>query len=526
MQNKKIISLFIAIVLIVTALLPVDYESFASVTTTQEDVPGVNSMDTLLTYPEFNSKVTDGAYLIPGLVSSVSYNKQTKHFATTQTMCPQAICKVNHYTLITAYDSSTNSKGASISKSVVYGLDSNNELVKTLVLPDSYHVGGIAFDSANGLILVAKASASAVGVISLDDFYKYLRFSSKFVNVNYTIEENDSNKFIYSASSVAYKNGHVYLGTFGAGSDSYAYCYTPIYNKAKNTYYLKYNYKFYLPSYTQGFSLTDYKGKLRMFASISYGRNETKGIYCSYLYTYTFNQSNGSKTLDNILSCPPMLELTYPEGGKLYCLFESAANIYRDVSRKPLSYVMPLKLSALCDEKQGSFVNINVSNVNNGKKIRVDCSLQNAKIYYSSSMPYYRYSKITSCSLYKKAYLKRNTGTVYAVAVVDNRIVAADAVYVSVSKAAAPSKLKIKSKSKTSIKIGWKAASKATSYEIYRSTSKSKKYKKVATVSASKKTFKDTKLKKNKKYYYKVRAVRKGYINSSFSNIVSTKTKK
>ena len=141
-------------------------------------------------------------------------------------------------------------------------------------------------------------------------------------------------------------------------------------------------------------------------------------------------------------------------------------------------------------------------------------------------MPYYRYSKITSCSLYKKAYLKRNTGTVYAVAVVDNRIVAADAVYVSVSKAAAPSKLKIKSKSKNSIKIGWKAASKATSYEIYRSTSKSKKYKKVATVSASKKTFKDTKLKKNKKYYYKVRAVRKGYINSSFSNTVSTKTKK
>ena len=78
----------------------------------------------------------------------------------------------------------------------------------------------------------------------------------------------------------------------------------------------------------------------------------------------------------------------------------------------------------------------------------------------------------------------------------------------------------------SSIKIGWKAASKATSYEIYRSTSKSKKYKKVATVSASKKTFKDTKLKKNKKYYYKVRAVRKGYINSNFSNIVSTKTKK
>lgn len=93
-------------------------------------------------------------------------------------MCPQAICKVNHYTLITAYDSSTNSKGASISKSVVYVLDSNNELVKTLVLPDSYHVGGIAYDSANGLILIAKASASAVGVISLDDFTNICAFQA------------------------------------------------------------------------------------------------------------------------------------------------------------------------------------------------------------------------------------------------------------------------------------------------------------------------------------------------------------
>lgn len=526
MKIRKILSVFISLALVVTAFFAVDYESFASVMTTQEDVPGVNSVDTLLTYPEFNSKVADGGYIIPGLVSSVSYNKQTKHFSTTQTMCPQAICKVNHYTLITAYDSATDSKGASISKSVIYVLDGDNQLVKTLVLPDSYHVGGIAYDSANGLILITKASASTVGVISLDDFYKYMRFSSKFANVKYTIEENDSNKFIYSASSVAYKNGRVYLGAFGAGSDSIAYCYTPVYNKSKNTYYLKYNYKFYLPNYTQGFSLTDYKGKLRMFASVSYGRNETKGVYCSYLYTYTFNQSNGSKTLDNVLSCPPMLELTYPEGGKLYCLFESAASVYRNVSRKPLSYVMPLKLSSLCDEKRGSIVNINVSGVNNGKKISIDCALPNAKIYYSSSMPYYRYSKIASCYPYKNAYLKQNSSTVYAVAVVDNRIVAADTVYVSVSKASSPSKLTVKSKSKTSITIGWKAASNATSYEIYKSTNKSKNYKKVATVSASAKSYKNTKLKKNKTYYYKVRALRKGYVNSSYTNIVSAKTKK
>lgn len=526
MKIKKILSCMISALVVVSAFFVSDYESHASVMTTQEDVAGVNSVDTLLTYLEFNSKVSDGCYLIPGLVSSVSYNKQTKHFATNQTMCPQAICKVNHYTLITAYDSAKDSKGASVSKSVIYVLGSNNELIKTLVLPDSYHVGGIAYDSANSVILVTKASASAVGVISIEDFYKYLRFSGEFVNINYTVEENDTNKYIDSASSVAYKNGYVYIGTFGAGSDSFAYCYTPTYNKTKNTYYLKYNYKFYLPSYTQGFSLSEYKGKLRMFASVSYGRNETKGIYCSYLYTYTFNQSNGSKVLDNVLSCPPMLELTYAEGGKLYCLFESAASIYRNVSRKPLSYVMPLKLSSLCDEKQGSIVNIKYTNVAGGKKVGISCNLPNSKVYYSSSMPYYSYSKITSCRLYSKPYLKQNTGTVYAVAVVNNRIVACDAMYISVSKASAPSNLKISSKTKSSITVSWKSAPNATSYEIYASTSKSKNYKKVATVSASKKSYKNTNLRKNKTYYYKVRAVRNGYVNSNYTKTVSAKTKK
>lgn len=129
----------------------------------------------------------------------------------------------------------------------------------------------------------------------------------------------------------------------------------------------------------KAFSISNYKGKLRLFASVSYGRNETKGIYCSYLYTYVFDESNGNKTLDNILACPPMLELTYAQGGKLYCLFESAAYEYRDVSRKPLSCIVPLKMSLLCDEKKGSFVNINVSNVANGKKYVSIVIFQTAK---------------------------------------------------------------------------------------------------------------------------------------------------
>ena len=176
MKFKKILSIFLSAVLVVITLSFSTCSSFAAVMTTQEEVTNVNNYDTLMTYPEFNSKVTDGAYLCPGLMSSVSYDKQIKRITATQSMCPQAICKVNQYTLITAYDSSVYDN-SSICRSVIYVLDNNDVLVKTLILPDSYHVGGIAYDSSNGLILITKASKSAVGVISLDDFNKYMRFS-------------------------------------------------------------------------------------------------------------------------------------------------------------------------------------------------------------------------------------------------------------------------------------------------------------------------------------------------------------
>lgn len=526
MQIKRLLSIFMSLVMVFGISLFNEYESYASVMTTQELVPTVNDSDTLMTYQEFNSKVTDGAYVIPGLMSSVSYNKQLKRFATTQTMCPQAICKVGHYTLITAYDSSNDSSGASICRSVIYVLDANNALEKTLVLPDSYHVGGIAYDSLNQLILITKASKSAVGIISLEDFNKYLNFSSKFVNINYTIDENDSDKFIESASSVTYKNGLVYIATFGAGVDSYAYCYTPVYDKINKTYTLYYKYSMPLPSYTQGFSLAEYKGKLRLFASVSYGRNETKGVYLSYLYSYVFDEQTGNKTFDNVLACPPMLELTYTEGGKLYCLFESAASIYRGVSRKPLSYVVPIKLSLLCDEKQGSLINIRTTNVNNGKNVVIDCSIPNAKVFYGTNMPYYSNSYIALGKSYKAPYLTQKSSRLYAVAVSNGRIIACDSAYVSVGKASAPSKLKVTKKTKSTVSLSWSSAPNATSYEIYQSTSKTKNFKKIATVSSSKKSYKKTNLKKNKTYYYKVRAVRKGYINSSYTKTVSAKTLK
>ena len=138
-----------------------------------------------------------------------------------------------------------------------------------------------------------------------------------------------------------------------------------------------------------------------------------------------------------------MFEYTYAQGGKLYCLFESASDIYRNVSRKPISYVMPIKLSAVCDEKQGSILNITTTNVENGKYVNASCTEQGADVYYSTSVPYIKKGGLSSGYLYPNGYLKQNTSMVYAVAVVDGRIIACDSIYISVGTALAPSNLKV-----------------------------------------------------------------------------------
>ncbi len=514
--TKKIIAVLSAVIILVST----DVSASAALLTTQTFADKVNYATSLERFVEFSGKASDGAFIIPGLNSTVSYDNEFSCFSTASTMVPQAICSVGHFTLITAYDSDESSK------SVIYVLDYNKNLVKTLILPDSYHVGGIAYDINNKLILITKASRRCVAVISLDDFYKYLSFGGSFVKIDYTVSQSVSNNPIGSASGVSYHNGYVFLSSFGTGNNSVVYCYTPVYDAINQTYTLYYNYKFYVPNYTQGITVTNYKEQTRLFISVSYGRNESKATYCSYLYTYIFDEATGARTLDNIIACPPMLQPTYCKGGKLYCLFESASEIYKTVNKDPIDIVVPIDLSRICDEEQGSNLNINVKNSANGKQISITSNAPNSKVYYSSSLPYYSRGRLTSSTQYKKSYTKTSSGRIYAVAVSEGRIVACDTVYVEVKKAPAPSKLKVTAKSSKAVNLAWSKASGASGYYVYRSTKAKSDYKLIATVKGNTGKFKDKTVKANKKYYYKVKAYKNGYTNSSYTSYVSVKTKK
>lgn len=76
------------------------------------------------------------------------------------------------------------------------------------------------------------------------------------------------------------------------------------------------------------------------------------------------------------------------------------------------------------------------------------------------------------------------------------------------------------SKSYNSIKVSWGKVSGAQQYAVYRSTSKSSGYQKIATV--SKNYYTDKNLQTNKKYYYKVNAVRGQYV-SEYSKVARAK---
>ena len=81
---------------------------------------------------------------------------------------------------------------------------------------------------------------------------------------------------------------------------------------------------------------------------------------------------------------------------------------------------------------------------------------------------------------------------------------------------------------KKAMKVAWKKTAGASGYKVYRATSKKGKYTCVKTASSKTTSFTNKKLKKNKKYYYKVCAFvksgKKTY-NGAYSTVVMKKAK-
>lgn len=84
----------------------------------------------------------------------------------------------------------------------------------------------------------------------------------------------------------------------------------------------------------------------------------------------------------------------------------------------------------------------------------------------------------------------------------------------------------LKKSGKKAVKVTYKKVSGVSGYQVYMSTKKKSGFKKIATLSSKKSSYTKGKLKKGKRYYFKVRTMKKvsgKYIYSSFSKVSSIK---
>lgn len=149
-----------------------------------------------------------------------------------------------------------------------------------------------------------------------------------------------------------------------------------------------------------------------------------------------------------------------------------------------------------------------------------------------------KYSKVKTLSSSTKSYTNtgRTTGTTYYYKVRAYKKVR-DTIYrgnYSAVVSAKPtlgkvSSVKTKQNGKQKIKVSWKKVTGASGYVVYQSTKKGSGYNKVKTIKKGNTvSYTTKKLKKNKKYYYKVRAYRTvngKKVYGAYSSVVSRKAK-
>ena len=172
--------------------------------------------------------ISDSHFAIPGLESTDVLDSNCS------CMTPQGICATEDFIFISAYCSVKKYKteleenidfGGNADKlsaeanhvthnSVIYIIDRNSgEYVKNMVLPDTNHVGGLAFDGKN--LLIAKSSDEQISIISSKQIERVLATKSRTVAVEYDYSIDCG----CTASFVTYHDGIVWVGVFNENEE-------------------------------------------------------------------------------------------------------------------------------------------------------------------------------------------------------------------------------------------------------------------------------------------------------------------
>ena len=260
-------------------------------------------------YKQFSKYILmDKNVIVPGISLT-----NVDGFASSK-MVLQAVCIAGDYMLITAYDS----KGEE--KSVVYVINRyTGTYITTLVLPDSYHVGGIAFDGAN----IWLSAGKSVSYFLYADIVAATASGADAVSINY----RGNYPVCVQASFISCYKDMLWVGEHKEKSKANMYGY--MINDKTVLPTLVRVYKMKIPSRTQD---VEFITKKKVVISRS---NQTSAsasrYYISRMEYHKLDWSKQSsgiiKTKKNVgkITMPPMLEGIIYHDGYLYTSFESAS---------------------------------------------------------------------------------------------------------------------------------------------------------------------------------------------------------
>ena len=277
-------------------------------------------------YNSFQNKKAKNNYNlipIPGLSYTDTVSKDNSLLIETcTTMTPQGLVVTDNYIYVSAYCYTHEHN------SVIYQIDKKtNKFIKTIVLPDTSHVGGLAYDTKNNILWIATKkyntskddnTLATVSCIKQDVIDNYnFKIDHKPIRYNETFQTAFTN-----TSFMTYYNGYLFTGLFSKDKKT-----TSITAKLKilddglslDTEPISY---YYIPNYVQSMAFLDNK----IIFSTSYGYKPSEII----VYEYSEDRIDYANTEPlKVITTFPMLEQLYPYKNELYMIYESTAYAYR-----------------------------------------------------------------------------------------------------------------------------------------------------------------------------------------------------
>lgn len=278
--------------------------------------------------------ISDTTFPIPGLVCTDVLGDSCS------CMTPQGLCVSEDYVFISAYCSVNKYKteleenldfGSNAEKllteenhithnSVIYIIDrESGEYIKNMVLPDTNHVGGLAFDGKN--LLIAKSSDEQISIISSKQIERVLATKSRTVAVEYDYSVDCG----CTASFVTYHDGIVWVGVFNENEEGELNGF--IIDSETNELNSLVNVK--IPAKANGACFAELDGEICLAVNCSYGR---KNISQIILFTVTdYGKEDMAINQADKYNAPPTVQNSCVYDGRVYYIYESAATCYSEV---------------------------------------------------------------------------------------------------------------------------------------------------------------------------------------------------